>query len=187
MLLAMPTGRQHPQARNGGTTSLRILPWPRGPTSVVARAGAARQRQAAVLHEELFRFAVGVEPGHELAVAVVEERGDAVVAAQRLLGRLAPAWMRHLRVHVGPEAVLARLQLLPERDRPLVAELDRDDRLHVLEAVLPRRHQAQRRAVLLVDRLAVEPGGDEGEVVHRLVHRQALGVGPGIERVALLA
>src|ERR1044072_2060519 len=126
---AMPTGRQRRQARNGGTTSLKFLPWPREPMPgcSAGRRGKAKEGSPA-LHEELFRFAVGVEPGHELAVAVVEQGRDALVAAQRLLRRLAPARMRHLRVHVGPEAVLARLQLLPERGRPLVAELDRDDR-----------------------------------------------------------
>src|SRR5882724_1170534 len=108
-----------------------------GGRPVVARAGSARK--GGRLNEELFRLAVGVQAGHELAVAVVEQGGDALLAAQRLFGRLAPARMRHLRVHVGPEAVFARLQLLPERNRPLVAELDADDRLHVLEAVLPRR------------------------------------------------
>src|SRR5262245_30344034 len=154
--------------------------------SAVRFSGPARQGKGGRLHEELFRFAIGVKPGHELAVAVVELGRDAIALAERLLGRLAPPRMRHLRVDVGPEAVLAALQLLPERDRPLGRELDADDPLKALEAVFPRGHQAQRRAVLLVDRLAVQPGGDESEVVHGLVDRQPLGIGPGIGEVALL-
>ncbi len=93
--------------------------------------------------------------------------------------------MRHLGVHVGPEAIFVVGQLLPERDRTLFRELDADDRLDALEAVLPRRREPERRAILLVDRLAVEAGGDEGKVVRRLVDRQPLGVGPGIKEILL--
>src|SRR5690349_4503582 len=88
--------------------------------------GATCQAGRSPLHEELFRLAALVEAGHELAVAVVELGGHALAAAQRLLGRLAPARMRHLGIHVGPEAVLVVGQPLPERDRPLLGELDAD-------------------------------------------------------------
>src|SRR3546814_5984944 len=86
--------------------------------------------------------------------------------------------MRHLRVHVGPEAVLVALYGGPERRRALVGELEAHDALDVLEAVFPRRREAQRRAVLLHDRLAVESGRGEGELVARLGPGEALAVGP---------
>src|SRR3546814_6231451 len=89
--------------------------------------------------------------------------------------------MRNLRVHVGPEAVLVTLDVLPEALWPLGGELEAHDRLHVLEAVLPRRRQAQGRAVLLHDRLAVEAGSDEGELMACLRHGEALDVGPRSE------
>src|SRR3546814_20886961 len=87
-----------------------------------------------------------------LGIAVVEQRRHLFVQAEHPLPRLAPARMRNLRVHVGPEAVLVTLDDLPEALWPLVGELEAHDRLHVLEAVLPRRRQAQGRAVLLHDR-----------------------------------
>src|SRR3546814_18039778 len=88
--------------------------------------------------------------------------------------------MRHLRVHVGPEAVLVALYGGPERRRALVGELEAHDALDVLEAVFPRRREAQRRAVLLHDRLAVESGPAEGELVPLLGPGEALATGPGI-------
>ena len=53
---------------------------------------------------------VGVEVGHPLAVAVEELRVDlplCVLVDQKFLLRLAPAGVRHVRVHVGEEPVLA--------------------------------------------------------------------------------
>src|SRR3546814_2224090 len=93
--------------------------------------------------------------------------------------------MRHLRVHVGPEAVLVVLYGGPERRRALVGELEAHDALDVLEAVFPRRREPQRRAVLLPDRLAVESARDEGEFVARAGHGGALDVGPGVQGGAL--
>ncbi len=93
--------------------------------------------------------------------------------------------MRHRRVDVRPEAVLGILQRLPEALRPLVGEADADDRLDRLEAVFPRRRQAQGRAVLRRQRLAVDAGHQEGEIVGRLGDGQALDVGPGIPAGAL--
>ncbi len=87
-----------------------------------ARAGAG-------LHEEPFGLQAAVEIGNKLAVAIEKLRRDAVVLADDPFTRLAPARMRDLRVDVGPEAVFARLDLLPERDRPLIGELEKDDGL----------------------------------------------------------
>src|SRR5690606_34407688 len=93
-------------------------------------------------------------------------------------GLLAPARMVNVRVDVAVEAVLARLQPIPGGRRHALGEADGDDRLDALEAVLPRHHQPQRRAVLLRQRLAVQTGGQDCERMHRLVDAQALAVGP---------
>src|SRR3546814_5949636 len=62
------------------------------------------------------------QAGDELAVTVVQPGRHAAGLAEQRLGRLRPARMRHLRVDVRPEPVLAGLQVLPERYRALIGE-----------------------------------------------------------------
>src|SRR5208282_5921366 len=123
-------------------------------------AGAPRNYAAVTSREQALVLEIVVEMGDEFAVAVPDLRRHAAVA-EHALGRLAPARMRHGGIDVGPEAVLARFQILPERFRALVGEAELDDRLDRLEAVFPRQRQAQRRAVLLRDRMAVLAGDQE--------------------------
>src|SRR5690349_20517374 len=78
-----------------------------------------------------------VDAGDVVGVAVEQERRAALAGADVLLARLAPARMRHLRIDVGPEAVLGALQRFPETLWPLVGEAEARDRLDRLEAVLP--------------------------------------------------
>src|SRR5689334_2525631 len=51
--------------------------------------------------EQLLRLPVGIQAGDEFAIAVVDLGRDAVLAAQRLLRRLAPARMIDRRIDVG--------------------------------------------------------------------------------------
>src|SRR3712207_8675500 len=53
--------------------------------------------------------------------------------------------------------------------------------LDALEAVLPGHDETDRRAVLVGKRLAVQPGGHEGERVHRLVEAEPLDIRPRSE------
>ena len=103
----------------------------------------AGQRCPAFFHDawsdvEALAFEPLVHVGDELAVAVEQQRRHAIAFAEHFLGRLAPARMRHRRIHVRPEAVFAGLQLLPEADRPLGDEAEFDDRFDRLEPVFPR-------------------------------------------------
>src|SRR5262245_13452584 len=100
--------------------------------------------------------------GDIVAIAIEQQRRPALAGADQLLGRLAPAWMRNLRIDVGPEAVLAALQRFPVALGALVGEVEAHDRLDRLEPVLPRNRQPQRRALLLRHRLAVRTGDEEG-------------------------
>ena len=99
-------------------------------------------------------------------------------ARDAAFGLLAPARMVDGRIDVGEEPVFLRLQRVPGGFRHLLDELDAHDRLDALEPVLPRHDQPQRRAVLLRQRLAVEPGGEEGEGMHRFVDAQAFAIRP---------
>jgi hypothetical protein len=97
----------------------------------------------------------------------------------RLLGRLAPARVIDVGVHVGVEAVLLGRGRGSRWSFGICsASVDADDRLHALEAVLPRHHQPQRRAVLVGQLSTVEADGEQRQRVHRLVHAQALAIGP---------
>ena len=96
-----------------------------------------------------------------------------------------PPRVIHCRVHVGEEAVFGRLHPLPRVHRLVLVERHADDGLHALEAVLPRHHEADGRAVLVGQHLAVKTDGHDGERVHGLVHPQALHVGPRQRRLGL--
>ena len=93
--------------------------------------------------------------------------------------------MRHLRVHIRPEAVFLVLQRFPVALGALVREIEPGDRLDRLEPVFPRQCQAQRRPVLLGHRLPVHPGHKKGELVAGLGHRDALDIGPGVPELFL--
>ena len=94
------------------------------------------------------------------------------------LARLAPARMVDFGIHVRVEAVFLRRRLVPGRRRLLLREPDLHDRLDALEAVLPRHHEPQRRAVLVRQRLAVQADRENRQRVHGLVHPQAFDVRP---------
>src|SRR5947209_1362924 len=174
-----------------GVPRLRSLP-PRHATSTSESPfGAwttrlmAGQRCPAFFHDawsdvEALAFEPLVHVGDELAVAVEQERRHAIALAEHFLGRLAPARMRHRRIHVCPETVFAGLQLLPEADGTLGHEADFHDRFDRLESVFPGKRQADRRAEGFAERLAVGAGDHEGEIVVRLRHGDALDIRPGI-------
>ncbi len=61
--------------------------------------------------------------------------------------------------------------------------MDADDRFRALEAVLPRHDDANRRAILVWQHLAVEADGDERQRVHGLLDREALAIRPLEDRV----
>src|SRR5207248_4711166 len=67
--------------------------------------------------EEPLFFEPLVHIGDEFAIAVPHQGRAALIGAEDALRCLAPARMRYLGVHIGPEAVLARLQRLPVGSR----------------------------------------------------------------------
>ena len=73
-----------------------------------------------------------------------------------------------------------RLLGAPERARLLARQLDLHDRLGALVAVLPGHDQAHGRAVLPQQRLAVDAGRQQRQIVHGLVEPQPLVVRPGV-------
>src|SRR5438309_6114858 len=127
----------------------------------------------------------GVEAGHLLGVAVERQRRAASDLADPSLRRLAPARMVDRRVHVRVEAVLAGRPEVPRGRRLGLDEADAHDRLDALEPVLPRDDEAERRAVLVRQRLPVESDGEDRERVHRLVDAKAFDVGPAEDATLL--
>ena len=86
--------------------------------------------------------------------------------------------MFDLGIDVRVEAVGLGPSRCSRKSGLLLDELDLDDRLDALEAVLPRHDEADRRAVLVHQRLAIETDGEDGQRMHRLVHAQSLDIGP---------
>src|SRR6476661_5991655 len=110
---------------------------------------------------EAFAVQTFVQIGDVLVVTVEQERRPPLAGADDLFARLAPARMRHLRIDVGPEAILRRLQCLPHALRTLVGETETHDRLDRLEAVLPRQGEPQRCTVLPRERMSIGAGDEE--------------------------
>src|SRR6266849_4409689 len=102
-----------------------------------------------------------IEARHQVAISVEGQRFSAAELADATLGGLAPAGMVHFRIDVGVKAVLARSGDVPGGRRLLLDEADYHDRLDSLESVLPGDHQAQRSAVLIGQRLAVQTDRQE--------------------------
>src|SRR3989344_2866802 len=109
--------------------------------------------------EMFLQVHASVKRRHLLGIAV-ERQCLALGRKQRILadaplGRLAPAWMVHGRIDVGIKPVFAWARFHPCADRLLLDEADAYDGLDALEAVLPRHHQSDRRAILVWQHLAV--------------------------------
>src|SRR4029078_9145829 len=121
----------------------------------------------------------GVHRADQLFVTVEHQRLRRLeVARDAAFGRLAPARMIDVRVHVRVETVLAGIGVVPRRVRHLVDEADVDDRLDVLEAVLPGDDETDWGAVLVEQGLAVQPDGEQRERVHGFVPAKPLRVTP---------
>src|SRR5215467_724085 len=145
-----------------------------GYNTLAGRPGTAAGRRS---RPETFAVQAFVEVGDVLAVTVEQERRPSLAGADDLFTRLAPARMRHLRIHIGPEAIFRRLQCFPHSLRTLVGETETHDRLDRLETVLPRQGEPQRRAVLPRERVPIGAGDEKSEFVGRFCHRHAFDIG----------
>src|SRR5271170_3530669 len=107
-----------PPCSLAGPRARRFFLWRGRSSSRIGRHG----RRGAVpdLRPEPLALEVLVEVGDVFGIAVEQLGRHPLVGAEHALGRLAPARMRHLRIDVGPEAVLAGLQLFPVADRALL-------------------------------------------------------------------
>src|SRR5512138_850431 len=116
-----------------------------------------------------------------LLVAVEHQRGYARVeetAADPAFASLAPARVVDIRVHVRVEAVLVRGGEIPRCRRLPLRKADLDDRLDSFEAVFPGHDEAQRCAVLIEQRLAVQADGEQRQRMHRFIDAKTFDVGP---------
>src|SRR6476659_930429 len=120
----------------------------------------------------------GVHARDLVGVAVEHEGLDTTELTDPALARLCPSRVIHFGIHVGIEAVLVGIRDLPRVARLVLDERDARDGLDALEAVLPRRDQPQRRAVLVWQRLSIEARHHERERVRRLIHPQTFHVRP---------
>src|SRR5437879_1925711 len=105
---------------------------------VTAQYSGQSPAYSGALCPEAFVVHGAVKAGDILTVAIEKERRSALTCADNLLACLTPAWVRHFRIHVRPEAILRGLQRLPHTFRTLIGEAEAHDRLDRLKAVLPR-------------------------------------------------
>ena len=82
---------------------------------------------------------------------------------------LRPAWVRHIGVDIGVEAVFVGGNIFPERLWLRIYQLDLDDCLDTFKTVLPRHHQSEGGAVLWRQRVPVQAGDEQCQVVHGFV------------------
>src|SRR6185436_18875480 len=108
----------------------------------------------------------GIERRNLVAVAVEHQRLAPEELAEAALAALRPARMIDLRIDVRVEAVLRGLLLLPRVERLVFNERHPHDRLDALEAVLPRKHEADRRAILVWQHFAVEAEPEQRQRMH---------------------
>src|ERR1700730_4250352 len=110
--------RTHHAATQTDGTEMRI------PATVSEPSPSEHLAAPAASGPQPFLLETLVHVGDELGVAVEQQRRPPLPdgPADRGLGRLAPARMRHLRVDVGPETVFRGLQRLPIGLGPLVRE-----------------------------------------------------------------
>ena len=89
------------------------------------------------------------------------------------------------RINVGPEAVFTRPGGFPESFRSLFGKFDRHNRLDALKTEFPRHNEPQGGAVLPGQRMTVDAGDQQGEVVHRLFDGQRFDIRLGIPDLQL--
>src|SRR5688572_19419649 len=114
----------------------------------IERSTLKGRRREHLSHVERCCVHSGVEPRDFGGIAVEKLSRHELAGVNHTLHRLAPARMRDVGVHIGPEAVFGGLERFPQADGTLFDEGYLPDRLDGLEAIFPGQMQAKRRAVL---------------------------------------
>src|SRR6476659_2884824 len=84
-----------------------------------------------------------------VSVAIEHQRWSFEEFAKPAFSGLAPAWMIHIGIHVGIEAVFRRRGKSPAVVRRLISAPDAHDGSRALEAILPRQNDTQRSTILI--------------------------------------
>src|SRR6266404_9183665 len=88
----------------------------------------------------------------------IEQKGRArAILADTVLHPLAIAWVRDIGIYVGIKPVRCRPLYVPGRRGLIRHQTNLHNRLDALESVFPGRNQANWRAILRRQRLAIEP------------------------------
>lgn len=97
---------------------------------------------------------------------------------EKTLRSLRPPPVGRFGIDVGEEALLVRLQLVPECFGFLLHELYADDRFDPLETVFPRHDQTDGSTVYVWQFMAVNRGSQQRQLVGGLVDGKSFGVSP---------
>ena len=88
-----------------------------------------------------------------------------LTGADQFFSSLRPARMGNFWIDIGDKIVFPRPVGIPKRLRSLGGEFDLDDLFAALKTACPRYDQVQRRAMLLGQRAAIDPRGDQQPLV----------------------
>src|SRR5712691_1720826 len=110
----------------------------------------------------------------------IEQKGRArAILADAVLHPLAIAWVRDIRIHVGIKPVRRRPLYVPGRRGLIRHQTNLHNRLDALESVFPGRNQANWRAILRRQRLAIKPRRQNRQGIQGFVQPQAFNIRPG--------
>src|SRR5688572_27291704 len=143
------------------------------PANLEGRLEACAPRS--VIHSQIHP---GVQMRDLFSVTIEQERLACAELADSTLVTLTPTRMADARIYVRIEAVLVRSLNVPSRGRLIGDQSNLHNRLNALEPVFPRDNQANRRAILRRQRLAVQAGSQNRQRMYGFVEPQPLNVRP---------
>src|SRR6185312_8595376 len=97
----------------------------------------------------LLQIHSGIHRSHKIPVSIEHQRLAPAEFADAALGRLAPSWVVHVRIHVGIKTVFLGRHAVPGSRRLTRDELYLHDRLYPFEAIFQWHYQPDRCAILV--------------------------------------
>src|SRR5580692_8008461 len=135
-------------------------------TSTLAHLVRRNVRSVAITLVVFLQIHAAIHAGHLIAVSVEHQRFALEYLAQAALRSLAPTRMIDVGIHVRVETVLVGSGAIPSGGWLTFSEADFHDGLDALVAVLPGNDDADRRAILIGQRLSIHPDAQQRQGIH---------------------
>src|SRR5580700_2826822 len=142
---------------------------PRVNTSTLAHLVRRNVRSVAITLVIFLQIHAAIHASHLIAVSIEQQRFALEYLTQAALRSLAPARMIHVGIHVGIETILVGSRAIPSGGRLTFGEANFYDGLDALVAVLPGNDDADRRAILIGQRLSIHADAQQRKRIHSFV------------------